>query len=308
MTARQKAIIAIIVAHLIWGVSTPIIKITTFTIPPFALAFIRFWLTSILLLIYLVFRRLTIKIAKEDRTAVLAWAFFSVPVNIALFFWGITFTTSLDAAVIGSLVPIFTAFAAHFFLGEKLAPLNLLGLIVALVGTLVVIGAPLLTITPGDGKHILGNILILLGALSWVAGTLFAKKIAGKYSPLTLTTIAFVLGLFAVIPLALVEYQSAPWLLKLTTSGLVGIAYVVVGNSIIAYSLFNYALKTISASAANTASYLMPIAAATLAMPLLGEVITTPFLIGSLTIIVGVFFAETRQSFHPLHQRLHKPS
>lgn len=90
MSAHRKAILALIIAHIIWGASTPIIKLTVATIPPFSLAVIRFWFTALILLFILGLRQGSLTITKSDRLPVLAWALLAVPVNIALFLSGST--------------------------------------------------------------------------------------------------------------------------------------------------------------------------------------------------------------------------
>lgn len=307
MSVHQKALIALIIAHVIWGASSPIAKLALVSIPPFTLATIRFWLTACILVFFLIVKKQTIAIKRRDIRPVILWALLSVPVNIGLFFWGLAYTTSIDAAVIGSLVPIFTAVAAHFFLQEKLKTLNGLGVATAFLGSLIIIGSPLLALNTGDGLRLFGNILSLLAALSWVFGTIILKGIANAYKPIILTTLAFTLGFFTMLPLAFVEYLQNPnWIYHLSAFSFFGIAYVVIGNSILAYTLFHYAIRVVSATAANTVSYIMPVVAASIAIPILGERLTIPFLIGSAIIVIGVFLAETRHAAHPLHKYTHR--
>lgn len=296
MSARQKAIVAVIIAHIIWGASTPIIKLALGSIPPFGFAVLRFWLTSIILLPICLIRKESLLIKKSDVLVVLASCAFLVPINIGLYFAGTALTTAIDAAVISGLVPILTALAAFLFLREKLGKSTAIGILIAFFGSLIVIGEPVLTFGGHDGVRALGNILNFLSALAWVAGTLLLKRFNHRYSPLAITTLAFILGIFMLLPFAWVEFIKDPsWIRSLEGPAYFGIAYVVLGNSIAAYTLYSFALKYISATNANSASYIMPVVSVLIAVPLLHEVLTLPFIIGGIIIAIGVFLAENSQ-------------
>lgn len=309
MSARRKAIIALIIAHLIWGASTPILKLSLTTIPPFTLAVLRNFFTSMILLLFLSIKREQIVLDRQDVLPVLFWALCVVPVNIGLFFLGLKLSTAIDTAVISSTVPLFTALAAWLFFKEKIARTNLLGIIIAFLGTMVIIGTPLFSFGLGDGPRTLGNLLNLFASVAWVAGTLVYKRFAQKYQPTMMTAIAFLVGFICLLPFAMLEIRNHPlWFDAVALPAYFGLFYAVVGNSIIAYSLFNYAFASVSATEANTVSYIMPVIAAVIAIPLLGEVITLPFILGSSIIALGVFLAETRHRWHPLHRHVHRQS
>ncbi|EKE12839.1 MAG: hypothetical protein ACD_13C00135G0001, partial [uncultured bacterium] len=62
LQTKQQAILALIVANIIWGAASPIFKLSLQNIPPFTLAFLRFFLGSILL-IFVVGKKIFIQIS-----------------------------------------------------------------------------------------------------------------------------------------------------------------------------------------------------------------------------------------------------
>jgi drug/metabolite transporter (DMT)-like permease len=67
-----------------------------------------------------------------------------------------------------------------------------------------------------------------------------------------------------------------------------GVGYVVVFNTFIAYLLINFALKTVEASMVSFYTYLQPVIASVMSVSLGTEAITVPKIIAALLIFGGV--------------------
>ena len=76
----RTAVIALIIANIIWGAAPPIFKWALQDIGPFTLAFLRFFLATILILPF-AYKRLSIE--KEDVAEVFLIGFLGVTLNIA---------------------------------------------------------------------------------------------------------------------------------------------------------------------------------------------------------------------------------
>jgi drug/metabolite transporter (DMT)-like permease len=74
-------------------------------IPPFTLAFIRFFFAGLLFLPLAVFRWQ--KLSRSDFFNILLMCFFGVTINITFFFLGLPKTDSINAPIIASSGPIF---------------------------------------------------------------------------------------------------------------------------------------------------------------------------------------------------------
>ena len=62
-----------------------------------------------------------------------------------------------------------------------------------------------------------------------------------------------------------------------------------------------YAIKYMPTSNAGIFTYIDPVATVIVAVPLLHETITFPYLLGSIFVFLGIFVAEKRLHWHPLH-------
>lgn len=301
MSSRYKAIIALIIANVVWGAASPIFKWSLTNISPFTLAFLRFSLAAIILFPF-VYQKFP-QIKREDFFKIFLFGFSGVTLNIAFFFWGLKLAPSINAAVIATLQPLLLLLLGAFFLKENVQLIEVLGTLVSFAGVLIIILFPLLT----DGFQaqitLWGNFLLLIATLGAVGQAFFGKQLFRKFSSLPLTFLAFFIGAISFFPLCLYEWWHNPgWLGNLQIPGLVGIIYGVILSSTIAYSLYDWALSQIEASETGIFTYLMPITAILIAVPVFGEKITLPFIIGSIFVILGILLTERRVSYRPLHK------
>ena len=111
------------------------------------------------------------------------------------------------------------------------------------------------------------------------------------------------IGFVTFWPLALYEYLTIPNLYtSLDYRGYLGIGFGAVLSTTVAYSLYAWGLSKISATDTAVFTYIDPVVGTILAYYLLHEAITAPFIIGALLIFGGIFLAEGRLHYHPLHK------
>lgn len=300
-TTVQKAILALIIANTIWGAASPIFKLSLQNIPPFTLAFWRFFLGAILL--GFIFRKnLHFPITnRSDLSLFLGNSLMGITGNIIFFFLGLQLTKSINAPVIASGGPVIVFFLAVFFLHETFSLKKLLGMLLGTVGILVIIVEPLLK--NGMDGSFTGNIFLVVATLAAVLATLFGRSLFQRHNPLTLTFWGFLVGATSFLPLAVYEYlQYTSLYSQLDWRGFLGIGFGAILSSAVAYALFNWGLSKISASDTSLFSYIDPIVGTILAFFILHEPITMPFVAGAILIFGGIGIAEGRLHYHPFHK------
>ncbi|MFH1840576.1 MAG: DMT family transporter [Candidatus Shapirobacteria bacterium] len=275
MTRQRKlAYLALLSAAAIWGAAPPIIKYTLDFVSPTTFLFYRFLFVSLILF------PLVIKNIKILNFKYLLIGLIGTPINLLLFFEGIKRTSASEASILAVLSPLFVIAGGLFFLQEKLEKNEKIGLAIALVGITLTLIRPDL-----NHQHLVGNLLVLAGSLTWAVFTLGAKKF--KLEPGLLTAISFLSGIFVVGPLTTA--------FQLPTSTWPGIIYMTVGGSVIAYWAYSYGVKQIEASEATLFTYLQPLLGLPLALIFLQESLAPLFLVGTLTIALGVIISELRR-------------
>lgn len=300
--------LALLTAHLIWGVNFVTAKLTLTEVPPMSLAFLRFFIALILLLPFLWVERKKIKIKLSDLPLLFIAGSLTITFSIALFYEGISRTTATDASVLSLNVPILSVLVGWWLLKEKVYIINLVGIVFAVVGALLVIGLPSILVSgkPLSPERLVGDILIVMGGLSWVAGAILTKRLLKHYSTLTLTAILFFVGTVSFLIPAVKEYLSNPtWINQVTYIGFTGLAYIIVASSISAFFLYEWGLHKAGIIKANLFQYLEPLIATTLAVFILSERISYSFIIGSILISLGVYWGTIAKNFHH-HHRAHR--
>src|SRR5258706_8135203 len=299
-SVTKKAIIALILANIIWGATPPLMKWALTDVPTFTLAFLRYLIPSILLGI-IAFKRL--RIDKRDIPKIIVAAVTGTTLNIGLYFIGMHYTQSINVTVIASASPVFLLIGCMLFLNERPSKKTLLGNLMGLSGVLLIVIEPILVMQAS--KSFIGNLLLVGSAIASIVNTLIAKELVGKYSAMTLTFWTFFIGAISFLPLAGYEQLTQGlFITHLTLSGVVGIIYGSFFASFLAWLLFYYGLRRVLASETGVFMYIDPIATLIVAIPLLHEFPTPLFILGSLFVFFGIYIAEGRLHWHPLHRLL----
>lgn len=327
--------LALLLAHIIWGINFVVVKLTLQEIPPMTLAFLRFSLATLFLLPFIIisneppwtnFCKLfhflpkvkasqetqfdvlegkTAKyIQKEDLPKIVMVSVLVAGINIALFFAGLAKTDVISASVLTMIIPVASVIVGWTILKEKIYVVNIFGVLAGLAGTIAVLGIPLISIGAGSsGDTMIGNLFIILASLSWVAGALFSKQLLQKYSTLTITTMIFVLGtIIFLIPAINELLQNPGWYQHVTFLGIFGVFFMTLASSISAFFLFEWGLDQLGVVKADLFQYIEPLIAISLGILILGEKLRFSFVIGTVLIVLGVYWTTLGKISHKHHK------
>lgn len=291
--------LALIITNIIWGGASPIFKYALQNIPPFTLAFIRFFVASIIFfpLAWKSFSSFNFKKGID-----IFWVgFFGIFIHITFFFMGLKKTASINAPIIASSGPIFLYFFSILFLKEKPRLRVLGGMIISLLGVLLIVLSPIFL----EGKNFIfgeieGNLFILLATLGMVIQTIIGKNLLKKVDSYFVSFFSFFTS--SLLFLIFVPQELSSWsLTNLNINGWIGIIYGVFFSSALAYFLYYYGISKIQAQEVGIFTYIDPIVAILIAIPLLHEYPTIYYFIGSFLVFGGIYFAEKRVHYHPIH-------
>lgn len=295
MSARNKAILFLIIAHIIWGAAYPVYKWALQDVPPFTFVFFRFFFAAYLFLPF-VYKKILFK--RKD-----FWNFFllgmtGITFGISLMFLGLQHTSSINAPIILSSGPIFLLIYA-IFSHQNVKENDIIGTLLALLGVLLIVLKPVFT--EGFDGRLLGNGLLLLSALIGVWNFILFKKLIKEYPIMLVNFWLFIIGTIPLFPLVVHELSTHSIQSIFTLPGLTGIFYGCVLSTTVAYMLTSYSIKILSTTEYGVFGYTDPLATVLVAIPLLGEVVTLPYIIGAAFILVGVYITEHRFAWHPFH-------
>lgn len=273
--ARIPAFFALLVA-VIWGGNFVAAKIALEHFPPVFLTLLRFVFTAAILLPF-VPRPTREQMWSMAKLSVLNALHFSLPyIGMAM---GLSIASTAITTQLG--VP-FSCLIGALFLGDRLGPWRVMGMMVAFGGMLVVFGAPEIA------SHRLAWMCALGAALFWGMANIAAKsvKMASMMQMLGWTSL-FTAPQLLVVSL-IMEPGAWETLRGIPASAAFGLTYTVIASTVIAYGLWNHLLRTHPVSHVTPYSLLTPILGAIFGHLFFQETLSMEMLLGSAITIAGV--------------------
>ncbi len=184
-------------------------------------------------------------------------------------------------ALVVGLQPIATAFAAAPLLGERVAPLQWLGLALGFAGVVMVMWQKL-SLNQLNGVSVSWSVVALL---SITAGTLYQKRHCPSFDLRAGSIIQFSAALLLLLPIALLtETLTVQW----TADFIFALAWLVLVLSIGAISLLFHLIEHGEATRVSSLFYLTPLCTAAMAYFMFGEKLSVVALAGMMIGILGV--------------------
>ncbi len=250
-----------------------------------SIGFFRLAISSPILLLtcWLVLGRTMFRITRRDWWMFLALGALTATYQVCLFsairFVGV----SIAVVVTLCIAPLFVALASIWLFGERLTRWTLAALGLALVGTLLLSGGGA-GLNATTGATIIGVALALGSAIGYGSIALISRTLAPHYHPLQPLAFGFTAGAIMLLPIALaqglvISYSPVGWALLLHM-GLLPTA--------LAYVLFFFGMRSVSATSASIITLVEPLTAALLAWLLFGEWLGATGLIGGALLLGAI--------------------
>ena len=291
MNKRTAAHLALLFTNLFFAINLSAVKhLTNLQLAkPFGINVIRVGVSMILFWILFLAKPVNIKIARKDIGRFVLCAITGVVINQTLFIKGLSLTYSIHASLLMLTTPILIVFIAAWILRERISFIKLSGLALGITGAAVlVIGKE----NSGTGNSIvLGDILIIINAISYTFYFVLVKPLMLKYDPVVIIRWIFSFGFLLILPLGWIEFTQIQWQ-QFTRVDYTIMALIVIGGTFFAY-LFNvYGIKILGASVAGFYIYTQPFFAAIIAMLFLKEELSMYKIVAAGLIFAGVFLAN----------------
>jgi drug/metabolite transporter (DMT)-like permease len=190
-------------------------------------------------------------------------------------------------AIIVCLQPIIVGILAPRFTGERVGVWRWLGLVLGLAGAATVI----LSRSAVELENPWGIAAAVGGLVGITAGTLWEKRFGRNHHPVVANAVQYLAGLLGTLPLAMAfETFRFTW----SPEFFAALAYLVIGNSIIAMSLLLAMIRLGEVARVSSLFFLVPPITALIAWPLLGESIPPLGWAGFALAALGVALARRR--------------
>ncbi len=202
--------------------------------------------------------------------------------------------TFLDSGLVGILnvlTPLFTLFIGLFFFKMKVKPVNYLGIVIGLAGTIYLL---LPDIQELNEKVLLYSLMVIGATFCYGLSTHIIKSYLQKLSALQVTTLAFTfIGPWAGVYLFSGNFIEVMQTHPKAWNSLGYTAILAIIGSAICVIVFNKLLKMTGALFATSCTYIIPIVAILWGV-LDNEIITSHHITGFLIILAGVYLVNKR--------------
>ena len=285
-SVTTKGLLNLIVVYLVWGGTFLFIRLAVHEgsgFPPFAMAGSRTLCASAILFSLAKVLGYPLRISGPERrvlilTGILLWLG-----GNGLVAWAERQVNSGYAALVIGTTPIWPVIIESLLERRQPSFLLVFSMLISFLGLFVLV---LPVLQQGVRADAASTLALVLAAVCWSSGSLLLQRRPPK-CPLVL--ISAYQHLFGGLALAAVMILSGePWPQPTGTAWL-GWGYLVVAGSLISFTSYVIAVRTLPISIVMTYAYVNPVTAVFLGWLVLGERITVSTVLGMILILAGVF-------------------
>ncbi len=294
---KYSPFLVALVSMAIIGVNAVFSKIGFETIDPILFMALRYMGIGFVLLI--VIRNSIRKVTKEAYKE-LAIACFILLTMITIWSYGLDQSTALKAALLSLTTPVFMYLFSVTFLKEKVIKTALVGCLIALSGSLIMVGLPAVV----EERVEVGDILLLIGYILYALTITHSKKLYTWYRPIEV--VGYRLAIVGVVLFLFCLFNgSIPELANASAAGWLTLALSIVVTGIIGLSMHYWALSKMKGEQFAPLLYVEPMTGAIAAAVILGEALDPLAVVGAAIILIGVSISHPHHSktFHYFHIR-----
>lgn len=212
--------------------------------------------------------------------------------------WAQRFLDSGLVAVLNACTPLATLGLAVLAKQERLERHRLIGIGVAIAGTLTVVGGEV-----GSGRSALALLMAVLATIGYAYATVFTRKhVSGRIGSVPAAALQLLFGGAFMVPLATLAHGAPPVRLPLPVA-LALLALGVLGTGL-AFLIYFTLLARVGATNTSMVTYLVPLIALAAGAVYRGERFEPSVLLGACALVGGVWLAQRGRSGTELDRNL----
>jgi drug/metabolite transporter (DMT)-like permease len=286
----RRVWLALAIVYVVWGSTYLGIKEAVGTIPPFLMAAARFLIAGGILYAWAIRRGDTVgdRIGRRQWVSAIVIGALLLATGNAFLAWAEKRGVATGvAALIIAAVPIYMAVIASLWGDERMRARVVAGLVAGFAGTALLIQAG-----SGSGSgHVdaIGVGAVIVASLSWALGSVMSNHVALPSRPLVSTAMEMIGGgaVCLVIGAAAGEFGRVD-IAKVSLSSALGLSYLIVFGSLVAFSAYVWLLRNATTSLVSTYAYVNPVIAVILGVIVLNERFTALEVLAALMIVTAV--------------------
>jgi len=285
-------LLAFLSIYLIWGSTYLLNKIAVGQLEPFMLAGVRFLSASFLmfLIVKISSKSLKVTLVQLKNAAIAGFLFLAIGNGVVV--WALSYVDSGLAALTIASQPLIVLLLLWIIENKRIKLFSWVGVFVGLLGMYLLISQNQITSSPESLK----GILMIIGCvITWGYASIFVGKAELPKNYLVNSAYQMFFGSLWLILMSMIkqEHWISPdeWEINVKWSML----GLIIFGSIVAFTSFNYLLRTVSPEKVATSTYINPIVAMVLGYLVLKETISTQSVVAAVVLLTGVYFINMKR-------------
>ncbi|MEH1820589.1 MAG: EamA family transporter [Nostoc sp.] len=274
-------------------------KLSEMELSPSATVFNRFWLASVVFLLWHGYEAIRQRFSKEKSVeqqpytsqdlllllgAGILWA-----ATLVLLAWSLTQTSVAISSVLHNLAPIFTSLGVWLLFRKRFERQFLIGIVVALGGAIAIEFEELQIAT----DEVQGGLAAIVSAILLSAYLLIVEKLRTKFSPVTIQLWICAIAALAIFPILLFTQDQ---LFPSTVSGWLWVISLALICQVLGHGLLTYSLAKFSSVVVSLVHLLEPVFSGIFALVIFSETLTLSNWVGFAVVLIGLYLAVSSQA------------
>jgi drug/metabolite transporter (DMT)-like permease len=282
----------LLLATVFWGGTAVAGKIVIAGLPPLTAGVLRYGAAAVLLGV--AFRRRLPNpavLGPKDLAMLLAIGALGTFLNHVLFFFGLVWAPAAHGALIPPTTsPIWMLVLAARLGRERVGRAQVAGIALCLVGVVLVV-RPERLLTEGGAGVLFGDLLFLLGGLTWALYSHLSRVAMQRLSAGGILAVGMAVGSLLLLPFALAE---RPWaaLAAAGAASWLALAYLTLMGTVLAFLWWNVGIRRLGTGRAAAFSNLVPVFGVLAAWLVLGERLGGWQVLGAGLALLGVLICQ----------------
>jgi drug/metabolite transporter, DME family len=285
----QRGLWLIALAAVSWGTVGVVVKslYESTTLSPIAVGFYRLALSVPALLLALSFLgRKAFQIKPRDIPVIVLMGAMLAIYQLCYFAAIPRVGVAVATLVTLCTAPAIVAILSVVFLKERLEPNIIFALLIAIVGTVLLVG-----FQPASGGRVFSGVVLALGSATGYALVALTSRRLSNYHPLQPVAFGFTVGALVLLPFAVSNGLTT----SLEVSSWLRLLYLGLIPTALAYVLFTLGMRTTKATVATIVTLLEPLTAVILAFILFNEQLSATAIVGGLLLIAAIVLLSRGQ-------------
>ena len=288
----RRSYLLLVAVLFVWAGNFPLGKLALAEVQPLFLVGGRTLLAApFLYFVARTYAPLDRPLVRRDYVAFCVLGVTGLVLNTTTWYWGLKWTTALNAGILGAASPIFVALGAAVFLGERLRKRTWAGIVLTVTAVLLTVAKGSLTVLLNFAVN-RGDLIILLSQTAWVAYSLYSRATASTLPPVWVMAGANAVGVVALVPLSWL--LDGPWPSPAQAPLGWGVMLYGAVPITIAHLWYYQVIRRLGPGRTAAFMNLMPFVVIGMSWALVGEAVHAYHVIGAVLVIAGVVLTTSR--------------